>query len=104
MPFMYCDPPAPIAHVRPATGPAHAQSGLITLASGATFEISTPHGGASPQGDPFLVKMRKHDRIQICYAPPQTWADEGPDARMAIIGDVESRAYMYGVATPGQAR
>ena len=97
MPFMYCDPPTTIAHIRPATGQSHAQSGRVTLGSGATFEIGKPNGGPD---DAFLQKLRKTDHIQICYAPPQVWADEGPGARMAIIGDVETHAYLYGVATP----
>lgn len=104
MPFMYCDPQSVIVHIRPATGPSHAQSGRITLASGAEFEISTPYGGPSPEGDPFLIKLRKTDHVQICYGPQQTWADEGPNARMSIIGDVESGAYFYGVASPGRAK
>lgn len=100
MPFMYCDSPAAIAHVRPATGPAHYQHGQITLASGATIEISTAttqSGGT----DPFLAKLRPAHHLQICYAPPQRWADEPPAARMALVGDVETGEYMYGVAIPG---
>lgn len=95
MPFMYCDPPSPIAHIRPATGPAHYQSGRITLKSGATVEIS------QAKGDPFLTKLRPTHHLQICYAPPQQWADEPADARMAIVGDVETGEFLYGVAVPG---
>jgi hypothetical protein len=94
MPFMYCDPPSPIAHVRPATGPAHYQHGLITLKSGATVEISVA------KGDTFLTKLQPAHHLQICYAPPQKWADEPPEARMAIVGDVETGEYFYGVAVP----
>ena len=74
MPFMYCDPPSPIAHIRPATGPAHYQHGLITLKSGATVEISVA------KDDTFLTKLRPAHHLQICYAPPQQWADEPPEA------------------------
>jgi hypothetical protein len=97
MPFMYCDPPSPIAHIRPATGPAHYQHGLITLRSGATVEISVA------DGEPFLTKLRPVHRLQICYAPSQMWADEPPDARRAIVGDLETKEYIYTVAVPGSA-
>jgi hypothetical protein len=97
MPFMYCDPPARVAHIRPATDQSHAGSGMVTLANGAWFEISVP--GQSPQGD-FVVKLRKGDRIQMCYGPAQTWADEPANARMAIVGDLENQAYFYGTAMP----
>jgi hypothetical protein len=36
----------------------------------------------------------------MCYAPSQRWADAGPTARMAIVGDVESKAYIYVLAYP----
>lgn len=98
MPFMYCDPPAAISHIRPATDQSHAGSGNVTLASGATFEVTTPYP-MSPDTD-FIVKLRKSDHIQVCYAPAQRWADAGPTARMAIVGDLESGAYMYVLAYP----
>ena len=94
MPFMYCDPPSAIAHIRPATGRAHYRHGRITLESGASVEISVANG------DPFLTALRPAHHLQICYAPPQKWADEPPAARMAIVGDVETREYFYGVAVP----
>jgi hypothetical protein len=95
---MYCDPPATIAQIRPAVDQTHAGSGRVTLTGGATFEITTSH----PTNDQteFLVKLRKSDHIQICYAPSQRWADAGPTARMAIVGDVESKAYIYVLAYP----
>lgn len=102
MPFMYCDPPASIIHIRPATNQSHAGSGIVKLSSGTTFEITTPYP-ESPDSD-FLIKLRKSDHIQICYAPPQKWADAGPDARMAIVGDVESGAYMYVLSYPKVVR
>jgi hypothetical protein len=98
MPFMYCDPPATIAHIRPAADQTHAGSGTVTLASGASFEVTTPHP-ANDQTE-FLTKLKKTDRIQVCYAPPQRWADAGPTARMAIVGDLESKAYIYVLAYP----
>lgn len=101
---MYCDQPSAIVQIRRATGPAHYQHGIVTLASGATFEISTPYDGPSPIGDAFLIKLRRTDHIQICYGPAQTWADEPPSARMAIIGDVESSEYFYGVGFPSRAK
>jgi hypothetical protein len=98
MPFMYCDPPTTIARIRPAVDQTHAGSGRVTLTGGATFEITT----AQPANDQteFLVKLRKSDHIQICYAPSQRWADAGPAARMAIVGDVASKAYIYVLAYP----
>ncbi len=101
MPFMYCDPPSAVVRIVPPTGPSHAGVGRATLASGATFEIWMAQGNSPSDG--FVVKLRKTDHIEMCYAPPQTWADEGPGARMAIIGDVEDGEYMYGVAYPAKA-
>jgi predicted secreted protein len=98
VPFMYCDPPATIAQIRPAVDQTHAGSGRVTLSGGATFEITTPHP-ANDQSE-FVVKLRQSDHIQMCYAPSQRWADAGPTARMAIVGDVESKAYIYVLAYP----
>ena len=98
MPFMYCDPPATIAHIHQAADQTHAGSGTVTLAGGASFEITTAHP-ANDQTE-FLVKLKKTDRIQLCYAPSQRWADAGPTARMAIAGDLESKAYIYVLAYP----
>jgi hypothetical protein len=98
MPFMYCDVPARVTHIRPATGEGHANHGLVTLASGASFEINQS-SIPTPEGD-FVIKLRVGDRLQMCYAPKQRWADAGDDARMAIIGDVENGAYMYDLAYP----
>jgi len=98
MPFMYCDPPAHVVHIRPATGQSHADHGLVTLANGASFEI-TQSSYPTPDDD-FVVKLRKGDRIEMCYGPSQTWADEPSRVRMAIIGDLENAAYFYGPATP----
>ena len=98
MPFMYCDPPATVAHIRPAADQTHAGSGTVILAGGASFEITTPHP-ANDQTE-FLTKLKKTDRIQVCYAPSQRWADAGPTARMAIVGDLESKAYIYVLAYP----
>jgi hypothetical protein len=95
---MYCDAPATIAHIRPAADQTHAGSGIVTLAGGASFEITTPHP-ANDQTE-FLTKLKKTDHIQVCYAPSQRWADAGPTARMAIAGDVESKAYIYVLAYP----
>ena len=86
--------------IQPAAGEGHADHGMVTLASGASFEINK-YSYETPEGD-FVVKLRKGDRVQMCYAPSQTWADAGPNARMAIIGDLENRAYMYGLAYPAQ--
>jgi hypothetical protein len=98
MPFMYCDPPATVAHIRPAVDQSKVGSGAVTLSSGASFQITTIH----PRNDQteFLEKLRKSDRIQVCYAPSQIWADAPPTARMAIVGDLESRAYIYVLAFP----
>jgi hypothetical protein len=95
---MYCDPPAIVAQIRPAVDQTHAGGGRVTLAGGATFEITTPHP-ANDQTE-FVLKLRKTDHIQVCYAPSQRWADAGPTARMAIVGDVESKAYIYVLAYP----
>jgi hypothetical protein len=97
---MYCDPPATIAHIRSAVDQTHAGSGTVALSSGATFEITTPKP-ANDQTE-FLVKLKKSDHIQLCYAPSQGWADAGPTARMAIVGDLESKAYIYVLAYPGK--
>lgn len=95
---MYCDPLATIAHVRAAVDQSHAGSGSLTLSSGASFQITTVH----PENDQteFIQKLKKSDHIQICYAPPQRWADAPPTARMAIAGDLESKAYIYVLAFP----
>jgi hypothetical protein len=71
---------------------------MVTLKSGASFEISMPEPN-SPEGD-FVIKLRKTDRIQLCYAPAQQWADAGPNARMAIIGDLDNKDYMYALSYP----
>lgn len=102
MPFMYCDPPARITFVKPATSDTHMGSGYVKLSSGATFSIITPFAAAYKPEALFVMKLRKTDRIQLCYAPPQTWADAGPTARMAIVGDVESGAYTYTRSYPGK--
>lgn len=102
MPFMYCDAPSTIAQIRPAADETHAGAGRVTLASGATFEITVAHpANPSPESD-FVVKLRKTDKIQLCYAPPQKWADAGPTARMAIVGDLNNGAYFYGLAYPAK--
>ncbi|HEY6486787.1 MAG TPA: hypothetical protein VIX83_10425 [Candidatus Cybelea sp.] len=98
MAFMYCDPPAVVSRIQPAVDQTHAGSGTVTLASGATFQITTPKP-ANDQTE-FLNKLKKTDHIQMCYAPPQHWADAGPTARMAIVGDLESKAYIYVLAYP----
>jgi hypothetical protein len=100
MPFMYCDAPTTVASIRPATSQGHAGHGMVTLKDGASFEITTPDAGG-PDSD-FVVKLRKTDHIQMCYAPAQQWADAGPGARMAIVGDMDNRAYMYALAYPAK--
>jgi hypothetical protein len=50
-----------------------AKSGLVTLSDGATFEISVSDP-ISPER--FLVRLRKHDHVQLCYGPAQEWAGE----------------------------
>jgi hypothetical protein len=100
MPFMYCDPPTTIADIRPAVDKSHAGSGTVTLASGASFEITVPK--PSNNQTEFLNKLKQTDQIQICYAPPQKWADAGPTARMAIVGDLTTNAYIYVLAYPAK--
>lgn len=78
MPFMYCDPPTTIAHIRAAADETHAGSGSVTLKNGASFEITTPTS-KGPDGE-----------------------DAGPTARMAIVGDVNNSLYMYILADPGE--
>lgn len=100
MPFMYCDPPAAIVSIRSAVDDTHAGSGSVKLASGASFEISVARPAAPSSESAFVVKLRKTDRIQLCYAPPQRWADAGANARMAIVGDLENGDYFFGLAYP----
>ena len=76
----------------------------MTLVGGARFEITAPYGSPPNPDSDFVVKLRKSDHIQLCYAPAQKWADAGPGARMAIVGDVESGAYMYALAYPKGTR
>ena len=101
MPFMYCDPPAAISHIRPATGDYHAASGLVTLASGTAFEI----GPVEPRNNEtdFVALLRSGDRVQMCYAPTQVWADAPPTARMAIAGNLRNGKYIYVLSYPKTA-
>ena len=89
---MYCDVPAHVASIRKPVSAAHVGAGSVTLANGASFEIS--------QGDGFIVRLRVGDTIQICYAPSQHWADEAPTARMAIAGNLRTGEYLYTVGHP----
>jgi hypothetical protein len=97
---MYCDPPTTITHIRPAVNESHAGAGLVTLKNGASFQITTTTAGG-PDSD-FVVKLRPTDRIQMCYAPPQKWADASANARMAIVGDLDNSMYMYTLVYPGR--
>lgn len=98
MPFMYCDPPTTITHIRPAVDDTHAGSGSVTLKSGASFQITTPKG----QDGDFVVKLSPSDKIQMCYAPHQKWADAGANARMAIVGNLNNALYIYTLSYPSK--
>ncbi len=96
LPFMYCDAPSSVVSIRKAVDATHAGAGHVTLASGASFEVS------KPDGDAFVVRLRKGDRVAMCYAPSQRFADAGPAARMAIAGDVRTSDYLYTLAYPAK--
>ena len=102
MPFMYCDPPTKIVSIQLATDASHAGSGHVKLASGATFQITIPIGEGPDSM--FAAHLRKTDRIQLCYAPSQRWADAGPRARMAIVGNLANADYTYALAYPGEKK
>jgi hypothetical protein len=95
---MYCDQPAVVQVIHPARDESHAGHGVVELASGAKFEIGT--ASSMMPGADFVLKLGVGDRVQLCCGPSQKWADEGPSARMAIVGDIETRDYFYGLAYP----
>jgi len=97
MPFMYCNAPSAVATIRKPVVATHAGAGHVTLADGASFEITTDDKS-------FIVQLRKSDRVQLCYAPAQRFADAGPGARMAIAGNVRTGAYAYELAYPAKTR
>jgi hypothetical protein len=96
VPFMYCDAPSAVVSIRKAVDATHAGAGHVTLADGASFEVT------KPDGDTFVVRLRRSDRVMMCYAPPQTFAGAGPGARMAIAGIVRTGDYLYALAYPAK--
>ena len=82
---MYCDAPAAVAAIRKPVDTTHAGAGSVKLANGTSLEITKPDD---------------NDRVQICYAPPQHFADAGPAARMAIAGIVRTGDYIFTLAYP----
>ena len=75
----------------------------MRLADGASFEITKAEAGAGPSdGDRFVATLRKTDAVQVCYAPPQRFADAGPAARMAIAGIVRTGDYVIALAYPAK--
>jgi len=82
---MLCTPPAIVVKVQPATGPAHAQHGYLTLANGTAIELNGD-GPISPQGE-FLQKLRPSDKIEVCFVE-RAAMNRG---RLAIVENVETK-------------
>ena len=100
-PFMFCAAPSRVASMRKPVDATHAGAGSVTLASGASFEIEKGAPGQPPsEDDTFFARLRASDRVQMCYAPPQRFADAGPSARMAIAGVVRTGDAIYVLAYP----
>jgi hypothetical protein len=91
---MYCDAPAAVAAIRKPVDTTHAGAGSVKLANGTSLEIT------KPDDNEFALRLRRTDRVQICYAPPQHFADAGPAARMAIAGIVRTGDYIFTLAYP----
>jgi hypothetical protein len=88
---------AAITAIHAPTGPAHYQAGRITLADGTNFEV-----WGDAQGKAFLKNVQTGDRIEMCFAGPQVWADEPPDARQAWALDVRRNVTYTTVGIPGR--
>ena len=95
---MICTPPAIVAKIERATGPAHYQHGLITLASGTLIELGSD-GPYTPQTT-FLEKLRRSDKVQACFV--ETAAMNG--ARLYIVENVETKDSFSSVGIPKGGR
>jgi hypothetical protein len=88
---------APVAAIHAPSGPAHYQAGRVQLSDGTEFEV---WGDAN--GKAFLKNLRTGDRIEMCFAGPQKWADEPPDARQGWALDVRANVAYTTVGIPGR--
>lgn len=73
------------------TGPARYQSGRMTLANGATLELSGPIKSPAMYQ---VSQMHARDSVAACYSAVRTYADAGP-ARTITIIDLRTVGY-YG--------
>ena len=87
---------ADVAAIRQPAGPAHYEAGRVKLADGTTFEV-----GGDANGKAFLANVKTGDRINVCFAGPQRWADEPPDARQAWAYAERRNVTLATVGVPG---
>ncbi len=92
----FCTPPAIVSSIRYPTGPSHVQSGSVVLHNGVSFEIA---GDGGPQSD-FVQKLRKTDRIEVCFGPTRKWADEGLNVRPALVVNDETKDFIFTFGEP----
>ncbi len=71
-----------IAAIRPPAGPAAYQSGLMTLANGATLRIE---GRASDPGVRQALAMKPGDAVAACYGRAVEYADAGPSRAVTVL-------------------
>ena len=95
--FMSCDAPSAVVSIRKPADATHAGAGHVALADGASFEVTTSDAS-------FVQRLRTTDRVELCYAPVQRFADAGPTARMAIAGNVRTSDYVFELAYPASAK
>lgn len=88
---------AAVAAIRQPAGPAHYEAGQVKLADGTTFEV-----WGDGNGKAFLHNVKTGDRVEVCFAGPQRWADEPPDARQAWALAVRRNVTLSTVGIPGK--
>jgi hypothetical protein len=80
-----------ISTIRMPTGPARYQAGRMTLANGASLELSgAPNGEAMNM----VSAMRVGDRVAACRGRMMSYADAGPSRTITIL-DLRNGQY-YG--------
>ena len=63
-------------------GPAKVQIGRLTLANGATLQLTgAPHCSALSG----VRNMRVGDRVSVCYGPLKSYADAPPSRALTIV-------------------
>lgn len=80
-----------IAKIAMPVGPAAYESGRMTLANGATLQLSGP--STSPEMSR-VSRMKAGDPVAVCYGALTTYADAGPSRTITLL-DLRNNLY-YG--------